>query len=67
MNHSFRNVRGTKDLSPDDCRRYLALSKIMTNVVSCYGFVPIDTPILEFTDIFFNRPSPISLYWYSSL
>ena len=45
-------VRGTHDLLPDDARRHQRVIAVFRNLAERYGFVPIDTPIFEFTEVF---------------
>lgn len=45
-------VRGTHDLIGDDARAHLAIAEAARSVAERYGFVPMATPIFEFTEVF---------------
>ena len=53
MQHSkFREVRGTKDLLGDEFYKFQYIQHLAQTIASRYGFIPVDTPIIEFTEIF---------------
>ncbi len=45
-------VRGTHDLIGDDARAHLAIAEAARSVAERCGFVPMATPIFEFTEVF---------------
>ncbi|GLD91695.1 hypothetical protein PINS_up000228 [Pythium insidiosum] len=45
-------VRGTRDLLPDDAESHSAVVNTLQQVVQRYGFRQIQTPLLEYTDLF---------------
>ena len=49
---SFKPVRGTQDILPNESRRYRLVEEVAYNVAERYGFGEIVTPIFEFTDVF---------------
>ena len=52
---SLQPVRGTQDLLPDAARRHRQVSETARAIAELYGFVEIETPIFEFTEVF-SRP-----------
>ncbi|MCU7611737.1 histidine--tRNA ligase [Anaplasma capra] len=49
---SFRPVRGTRDLLPDECHKFWYIRDVARDMGERYGFVPVETPIFEFQDVF---------------
>lgn len=49
---SLQPVRGTRDLLPDESRRFRYLAEVAHAVASRYGYDEISTPIFEFTEVF---------------
>lgn len=47
-----QTVRGTKDLLFDEWYEFKYIQQIANNISSVYGFVPVETPIFEYTEIF---------------
>ncbi|MBV0899917.1 MAG: histidine--tRNA ligase [Wolbachia endosymbiont of Fragariocoptes setiger] len=45
-------VRGTKDLLSEEWYKLRYIQHIANNISNLYGFVPIDTPIFEYTEVF---------------
>ncbi|WP_447581854.1 histidine--tRNA ligase [Anaplasma marginale] len=45
-------VRGTRDLLPEECYKFWYIRDIAHDVGERYGFVPVETPIFEFQDVF---------------
>uniref|UniRef100_K3W763 histidine--tRNA ligase n=1 Tax=Globisporangium ultimum (strain ATCC 200006 / CBS 805.95 / DAOM BR144) TaxID=431595 RepID=K3W763_GLOUD len=45
-------VRGTRDLLADDAAQHQQVLHVLQQTVGCYGFRPIQTPLLEYTDLF---------------
>lgn len=45
-------IRGTRDLLPEDCRKFRHLSSMAQQVAELYGFEAIDTPIIEPAAVF---------------
>ncbi|ACZ49601.1 histidyl-tRNA synthetase [Anaplasma centrale str. Israel] len=48
----LRPVRGTRDLSPEECYKFWYIRDIAHSMGERYGFVPVETPIFEFQDVF---------------
>ncbi|MGN7661488.1 MAG: histidine--tRNA ligase [Anaplasma sp.] len=48
----FQPVRGTRDLLPEECYRFWHIRDTAYGIGKRYGFVPVETPILEFQDVF---------------
>lgn len=48
----LQEVRGTKDLLPDEYVKLKYVQEVARNISCLYGFLPIDTPIFEFTEVF---------------
>lgn len=51
-NPTFQLVRGTKDILPDDQNYFLWIFDQVRAVADSYGFSPIETPIIEKTNLF---------------
>ncbi len=51
-NPAFQLVRGTKDILPDDQSYFLWIFDQVRAVADSYGFSPIETPIIEKTNLF---------------
>jgi len=49
---NLQPVRGTRDLLPDESRRFRAIVERARSVTERYGFGEISTPIFEFTEVF---------------
>lgn len=45
-------VRGTKDLLFDEWYKFKHIQETALTISSLYGFVPVETPIFEYTDVF---------------
>ncbi len=45
-------VRGTKDLFPEDYYFFNKIVKMAQSVARCYGYLSIQTPIIEHTEVF---------------
>jgi histidyl-tRNA synthetase len=54
MSEQIRNIKGTKDLLPDQSRLWLETESIIHNFMSLHGYSLIRTPIFEKTELF-NR------------
>lgn len=53
MQHNkLREVRGTKDLLGDELYKFQYIQHLAQTIASRYGFIPVDTPIIEFTEVF---------------
>ncbi|WP_339048423.1 histidine--tRNA ligase [Candidatus Mesenet endosymbiont of Phosphuga atrata] len=50
--NKLQKVRGTKDLLPDEYFKLRYVQKVAKDISYLYGFLPVDTPIFEFTEIF---------------
>ncbi|AFG38075.1 histidine--tRNA ligase [Spirochaeta africana] len=50
-----RILKGFRDMLPQDERIRLRLQDILQRVFRSYGFVPIDTPLLEYTEILLGK------------
>ena len=48
----LRQVRGTKDLIANEYKKIKHIYDITYKVASNYGFIPIETPIIEYTEVF---------------
>ena len=44
--------KGMRDMLPDEAAYWRSFQHDATDVFGCYGYVPIDTPIVERTDLF---------------
>ncbi|WP_339045428.1 histidine--tRNA ligase [Candidatus Mesenet endosymbiont of Agriotes lineatus] len=51
-NNKLQEIRGTKDLLPDEYFKLKYVQEVAESISRLYGFLPIDTPILEFTEVF---------------
>ncbi|OEY86611.1 histidine--tRNA ligase [Wolbachia pipientis] len=49
---TIQTVRGTKDLLSDDWYKFKYIQDTAHNVSRLYGFIPVETPILEYTEVF---------------
>ncbi len=49
---TLQPVRGTRDILPDDARRYRHILETARSIAERYGFEEISTPIFEFTEVF---------------
>ncbi|HCE59439.1 MAG TPA: histidine--tRNA ligase [Wolbachia sp.] len=49
---SNQTVRGTKDLLFDEWYKLKYIQQVANNISSLYGFVPVETPIFEYTEVF---------------
>lgn len=47
-----QTVRGTKDLLFDEWYKFKYIQQVANNISSLYGFVPVETPIFEYTEVF---------------
>jgi histidyl-tRNA synthetase len=45
-------VRGTHDLLPDEMRRYRRVVDTARDAAECHGYLEIETPIFEFSEVF---------------
>ena len=45
-------LRGTRDLLPEDCRKFRHIEAIAINIAKLYGFEEIETPVLEPVAVF---------------
>jgi histidyl-tRNA synthetase len=45
-------VRGTRDLLPEECRKFRHLESTAAHIASLYGFEEIETPVLESSAVF---------------
>ena len=45
-------VRGTHDLLPDEMRRYRRVVDTARDAAECFGYLEIETPIFEFSEVF---------------
>jgi histidyl-tRNA synthetase len=50
-----RVLKGFRDFLPDAEARRQALTRTLEDRFSAFGFVPIDTPILEYTDVLLGK------------
>ncbi|KJV69175.1 histidine--tRNA ligase [Candidatus Neoehrlichia procyonis] len=50
----FQTVRGTKDLLFDEVYKFQYIRDIAQEVGHRYGFLPVETPIFEFSDVFYK-------------
>ena len=48
----LREVRGTKDLLGVELYKFQYIHRLSQSIASRYGFVAVDTPIIEFTEVF---------------
>jgi histidyl-tRNA synthetase len=49
---ALQPVRGTQDLLPDAARRHRQVRETALRLAQLYGFVEVDIPIFEFTEVF---------------
>ncbi len=49
---SFKPVRGTRDILPDECRRLRHIEQVACDLAARYGFDEVSTPIFEETTVF---------------
>ncbi len=49
---TIQTIRGTQDLLSDDWYKLKYIQDTAHNISKLYGFVPVDTPILEYTEVF---------------
>ncbi|ETN05159.1 histidine-tRNA ligase [Phytophthora nicotianae INRA-310] len=49
---AINRVRGTRDLLADDSQQHRAVLDVLQRTVERYGFRSIQTPLLEYTDLF---------------
>lgn len=49
---AIRNVEGTRDMLPEEALFWEEFKKRAQDVFSLYGYQPIDTPIIELTELF---------------
>ena len=49
---TYRAPKGMQDWTPDKQPYYRWIDRTIREVASRYGFVPIDVPIVEQTDVF---------------
>ena len=52
MAEQLQPVRGTRDLLPDECRKFRHLEETAAKVARLYGFDEIETPIFESSAVF---------------
>ena len=50
--HELRSVRGTNDLLSDEYKKFLYIQNVACDISKLYGFIQIDIPIFEFTDVY---------------
>jgi len=48
----LKAVRGTRDILPEEMKRWNFIEKVARQVFSAYGFSEIATPIFEYTELF---------------
>jgi histidyl-tRNA synthetase len=48
----LQNVRGTRDLLPEEAKKFLFVEDLARNKAAQFGFEPIFLPIFEYTDVF---------------
>lgn len=49
---SLQPVRGTRDLLPEECRKFRHIQRTAQHLIDLYGFQEIETPILESVSVF---------------
>ncbi|KJV53027.1 tRNA synthetase class II core domain family protein [Orientia tsutsugamushi str. Gilliam] len=54
MSIKLQPVKGSKDLLPEEFGKHNYIVSVSRNLSKLYGFQPISTPIIEYTEIF-NR------------
>lgn len=47
-----QTVRGTRDLLSDEWYKFKYIQNTANNISSLYGFIPVETPIFEYTNVF---------------
>ena len=47
-----QTVKGTKDLLFDEWYKFKYIEQIANRISSLYGFLPVQTPIFEYTEVF---------------
>ena len=52
MGNDLRPVRGTRDILDEEIRRFERVLDATRRISALYGFEPLATPIIEFTDVF---------------
>lgn len=48
----YQTVKGTYDILPDDYEKRLRLKELFKDVVECYGYRTLETPIFEYAGVF---------------
>lgn len=48
----FQPVRGTRDLLPETCAKFRKIIETASEIMNCYGFSEMETPIFEFAPVF---------------
>lgn len=49
---ALQSPEGTKDLLPDEAKYWIQFQQIAFDIFGRYGYVPIDTPVFEQTELF---------------
>ncbi len=49
---TFQTPRGTKDILPEEQKYWAKIRKVVPHLAESYGFERIDTPILEYAELF---------------
>lgn len=52
MTAQLQSVRGTKDIYPSEYKTYRFVTSTAEHIGQLYGFEPMITPVIEFTDVF---------------
>ena len=52
MSGKLQPVRGTRDLLWGECRKYEHIRNVASEIAERYGFLPIQTPIMEHQEVF---------------
>ncbi|MES2857127.1 MAG: histidine--tRNA ligase, partial [Bdellovibrionota bacterium] len=52
MSANIQPVRGTRDLLPDECRKFRHVENTAAQIARLYGFDEIETPVLESSAVF---------------
>lgn len=52
MGGKLQPVRGTRDLLWEECREYAYIRSVAGEIAERYGFLPIQTPIIEYQEVF---------------
>ncbi|MFW5683975.1 MAG: ATP phosphoribosyltransferase regulatory subunit, partial [Spirochaetota bacterium] len=50
-----RVLKGFRDFLPEQERERLRIRQLLADAFSTFGFVPIDTPVLEYTEILLGK------------